>query len=217
MCGLYGFLGGAADVSLLAELAHLADLRGGHAHGWATATHQHRERGLFRPDSPLPAGTMIGHARLATSGAYDDLTCAQPIRVGEWTVAHNGTVPNVGAVVFRHRLTFPAVDSALLPELFNRADTLDGVIECLEDLTDGLPLALLALRRDGLVLAARRGHPLHAAQHPEGVYFCTALFAGAALLPDASVSVYQGGQTRTLPLSTGAHLKRHASGPRWSA
>lgn len=217
MCGLYGFLGDRADVGLLAELAHLADLRGGHAHGWATTTHDHKERGLFRPDCPLPTGTVIGHARLATSGAYDDLRCAQPLRAGSWSVAHNGTIPDVSAHVFRHRLTYPPVDSALLPELFHRADTLDGVVECLEDLTGGLPLALLALRRDGLLLAARRGHPLYAATLPEGTYFCTAPFPGAALLPDASAAVYHGGHTRALALSTGTHLKRHDGGPRWSA
>ena len=217
MCGLYGFLGDTADVGLLAELAHLADLRGGHAHGWATTTQEHKERGLFRPDCPLPTSSMIGHARLATSGAFDDLNCAQPIRAGAWTVAHNGTIPNVGTHVFRRRLTFPPVDSALLPEFFTRTDTLDGVIEALEELTAGLPLALLALRRDGLLIAARRGHPLHVATFAEGTYFCSASFPGSALLPDASAVVYHGGHARTLPLSAGTHLKRHASGPRWTA
>lgn len=215
MCGLYGFLGEQADAGLLAELAHLADSRGGHAHGWATPDQHHKARGLLRPDSPLPTGTMIGHARLATSGSYSDLDCAGPLISGMWRVAHNGTVPHFVQLAAERGWSPPKVDSALLPALLARMDSIDEITATIEEATRGVPLALLALRSDGLLVAARRGHPLYTAECTEGHYFCSLPFEGAKLLPDQSVHVYRGADLNALTLPSDVHLRRHAGGPQW--
>ncbi|MBB5234456.1 class II glutamine amidotransferase [Deinococcus budaensis] len=218
MCGLYGFWrsGGPPEADRLRGLALRAGTRGPHAHGHATQGGRHVALG---PVALSPLSTVvesvIGHARLATAGAHDDLACAQPFQVGPLFVAHNGTVPGASALAARHGLNpATASDSEVLALLLTRTDLRAGVATLLDTLAPGVPLALLVLTEDGQVVAARRGHPLHALTREEGTYLCSLPFPGSMPLPDATVTVYGSGEQ--YPLATTAHLRRHQGGPQWT-
>ncbi|WP_104990878.1 hypothetical protein [Deinococcus sp. NW-56] len=218
MCGLFGFWRGSGppEADRLRSLARAAGTRGPHAHGWATPGVRHVRLGPVNSAALSPVvDSVIGHARLATAGAHDDLACAQPLRAGSLHVAHNGTVPGAAALAQRHGFApETASDSEVLALLLTRTDLGAGVATLLDTLAPGVPLALLVLTDDGRVLAARRGHPLHALTREEGTYLCSLPFPGSSPLPDATVTVCGSGEQ--YPLATTAHLRRHQGGPQWT-
>lgn len=220
MCGLYGFHRRAAapDGALLRHLAALAGTRGPHAHGQATQAGRVVGLGPLDPAQlSTPVDSVIGHARLATSGAADDLTCAQPLHVGALFVAHNGTVPAAAFHALRHAVTLTTgSDSEVLARLLARAPHPSGWPSVLDLLTPGVPLALLALLPEGGMIAARRGHPLHALRRPEGTYLCSLPFDGSLPLPDQTVTHLDVDGVTAYPLSTTASLRAAAGGPQWT-
>ncbi|GAA5513624.1 hypothetical protein Dcar01_02368 [Deinococcus carri] len=220
MCGLFGFWrsGGPPEADRLRGLALAAGTRGPHAHGWATAGKRHVRLGPVDGAAlSTVVDSVVGHARLATAGAHDDLACAQPLQAERLFVAHNGTVPGAALLAERHGLApQTASDSEVLALLLARTDLGAGVTTLLDTVAPGVPLALLVLAGDGRVLAARRGHPLHALTRREGTYLCSLPFPGSAPLPDATVTVYGPGGAAQHPLSTTASLRRHTGGPQWT-
>lgn len=222
MCGLYGFVrgGGPPQADVLRHVAGLAGTRGPHAHGQAARGARHVAAGpLDAARLSVPqGGSLIGHARMATAGRHDDLSCAQPLQAGPLFLAHNGTVPGHRDHARRAGLTLQTdSDSEVLALLLAREATLIGAAEVLEQLTPGLPLALLALYPDGRVLAARRGHPLYALRAAEGTYLCSLPFGAAQPLPDASlVEFTPGGAEAVAALPSRASLRGNRGGPAWT-
>ncbi|MFC6660075.1 hypothetical protein [Deinococcus multiflagellatus] len=161
-------------------------------------------------------GSVIGHARMATAGHYQDLAAAQPLQAGRLFLAHNGTVPGHELLAAAHGLTLATgSDSEVLAQLLAQAGTLAGQAAVLEALTPGLPLALLALEGDTLT-SARRGHPLHVRRAPEGTYLCSLPFAGSEPLPDATVWHFGPQGEASHALATTADLRRNQGGPAWT-
>lgn len=98
MCGLFGFFGHRPDIDLLQTIAVLAAKRG--PDGWGVVTDLASERGMGR----LPAAIarcieanhfVIGHCRLATVPGTKHINACQPLRIGRYVMAHNGTVNNL--------------------------------------------------------------------------------------------------------------------------
>lgn len=97
MCGLFGFWGFKPDMGRIATAALLAARRG--PDGWGIVTDIASERGLGRLPAGLARGIaaerfVIGHFRLATVLGSKTIHDGQPLHVGRFVVAHNGTVPN---------------------------------------------------------------------------------------------------------------------------
>ncbi|MDR6753439.1 hypothetical protein [Deinococcus soli (ex Cha et al. 2016)] len=220
MCGLYAYhrRSGPPQADLLSHLATLAGTRGPHAHGHATAGQRHVAPGPVNPASlAAVTGSVIGHARMATAGHYQDLRAAQPLQTGALFIAHNGTVPAHRFHATAHGLTLQTdSDSEVLGQLLARAVTLAGVASLLDHLTPGLPLALLVLEADGSVTAARRAHPLHVRRDPEGTYLCSLPFAGSTPLPDQTVTRLDATGETSHPLSTTASLRAAQGGSAWT-
>ncbi|GHG35740.1 hypothetical protein GCM10017784_32220 [Deinococcus indicus] len=220
MCGVYGYhrRSGPPQADLLAHLAGLAGTRGPHAHGHAAAGVRHVALGPVNPAGlSTVVDSVIGHARMATAGHYQDLSCVQPLQAGALCIAHNGTVPAHCFHATTHGLTMQTdSDSEVLGQVLARAVTLAGVASLLDHLTPGLPLALLVLDADGSVTAARRAHPLHVRRSPEGTYLCSLPFPGSEPLPDQTVTRFAPTGETSHPLSTTASLRAAQGGPAWT-
>lgn len=96
--GLFGFFGDRPDPARLESAALLAAKRG--PDGWGILTERSSEVGMGR----LDAGTarridgerfVLGHCRLSTVIGTKHPGACQPIVVGRFAIAHNGTVANV--------------------------------------------------------------------------------------------------------------------------
>lgn len=220
MCGLYAYhrRSGPPQADLLAHLATLAGTRGPHAHGHATAGVRHVAPGPVNPASlAAVTGSVIGHARMATAGHYQDLRTAQPLQAGRYWVAHNGTIPGHRFHATTHAVTLQTdSDSELLAHLLPRAASLAGVASLLDLLTPGLPLALLTLDDQGVITATRRAHPLHVRRAPEGTYLCSIPFPGSEPLADQTVTRLDATGETSHPLSTTASLRAAQGGPAWT-
>ena len=130
-------------------------------------------------------------------------------------IAHNGTVPHHHQLAQQRGLTLhTTVDSEVLALLLSTATTPRDMAARLDEATAGAPLALLALHEDGRFLAARRGHPLHVLERPEGRYFCSLSFGQSLSVLDASVTLYTARNHTSLPLASHPR-SAHPGGPEW--
>jgi asparagine synthetase B (glutamine-hydrolysing) len=179
MCGLFGFIGRSAQGEVIRKLAFLASQRG--PDSWGVFSRGRwwdklRQSGKLDPaeigveDKQL----VIGHCRLATSGA---LGAIQPITCGEVVIAHNGNFYD--AIRFRPAF-FPRLktdcDSEVLGLAIDaesrKASLLRSVVSVMAKRLNCSPTAFLVARRRRLV-AFSQGLPLFQLRRQEGTYFCS--------------------------------------------
>ena len=201
MCGLIGFVstGGTVDLEYLHQLAALAERRGPHAFGFAWKTKHVEEPKLFKMPRPYSTASeklnlaasalsLIGHARLGTSGDIDKPEDCQPLHVGPILLAHNGTVSNFRDIALQRKLQLnTGCDSELLGQLIvGFTGSLQYRIErAIKEVGGEQPHALLVMTYTKSLIAFRRGHPLYEARRAEGIYLCSWPPDGSAkLLPE---------------------------------
>lgn len=196
MCGIFAFAGPAGpDSALLAEASRAAAQRGPHAHGWIArhadeqlTTTEHRVLGpayACKGGCRLEERTesrILGHSRLATFGAPDDLHGTQPLTHAGHVLCHNGNVYNAAQLAPGHHPS----DSAAVLRLYARRRALgDGPAAALSHVVavaEQTAWALVALDLTGEIVAHRHGLPLYRLTHPTGVYLSSVAFAGAELV-----------------------------------
>lgn len=180
MCGLFGFFGDGPDTETLSQAAMLASRRG--PDGWGVFTDFTYERGLGRLPAILARGIYaqrfaIGHCRLATVLGSKTPGDGQPIRVGRYVVAHNGTVGNAAEMQEAFDLR-PQTrnDSEVLALLMHRmpGSTDERLSATLETVDHGGHYAVAVADLDAMTIHLRaNGMPLWALRAPEGVYWCS--------------------------------------------
>lgn len=180
MCGLFGFFGHRPDMDTVAMAGVLAAKRG--PDGWGVLTDQAIERGLGRLPSTLARGIVaerfvIGHCRLATVLGTKQVTACQPLRVGRYVVAHNGTVGNVDDIqeAFGFRLA-TGNDSEAIGHLLGRlpGSTDERLTAALETIDHGGHYAVTVLDLELMTIHLRANCiPLWVHRAQEGVYWCS--------------------------------------------
>jgi len=189
MCGIFGFCASSPDslpdLDTIKLIGSYASRRGPDAWGIAAlssgSTLLHKSsRALTEELHGLnllaPYSAFIGHARLATSGTLQasSLRDAQPTTAGEYSLVHNGNVPNYRALQVRHELR-PLTDcdseTLVMMAAHSKLPRHQAWASALGNLRPS-PYAILALTPDGL-LASHYGLPLFHAVRAEGTYFCS--------------------------------------------
>jgi predicted glutamine amidotransferase len=203
VCGIFAYHGaGQADPELLTAAAVEAARRGPHGHGWVTrqpdgTLAEHRQLGPLNGDlaalREASATVILGHARLATSGAWDDPGCFQPVIIAGHAIAHNGNVYNAGELApgaptdtYALAIEYAALRAAGIPP--GQALT--------EDLARASQKAraVVVLDAGGGLYAHRRYHPLFALRGDGGVYVSSRPFHRASkLLPEVQVITLAAG------------------------
>lgn len=205
MCGLFGAFGNVSAVSeALVGVAAAASTRGPHAHGYVHATggkaHAVRRIGpvgavTLRELRALRGEAVVGHARLATTGAtaHANLDEVQPLPALDLFVAHNGRVPDHTRV---------AENFGLEPRTGNDSEVLGLLVASRpgdrspERLRAAVEAALAVLGTDvpgaglffapatGALVVARWGQPLYVQRHSAALILCSQPFMGGEELPD---------------------------------
>lgn len=181
MCGLFGFYGTQKpDQHTLARIAHLAAKRG--CDGWGVVTEFGSQHDLGRltnkaiRDLP-PSRMVIGHCRLATVLDTKRRSCCQPIRVGRFLVAHNGTVGNVTELADQYGFKLDSgVDSEAIGHVMaaKTGDIATRLAETLAEIDHSGHYALAILDADTQSIHLRaRNMPLFRLTTPAGVYWCS--------------------------------------------
>lgn len=180
MCGLFGFFGNGPDRDRVAMTALLAARRG--PDGWGIVTDIAGERGLGRLPAGLARGIaaerfVIGHCRLATVLGSKTINDGQPIIVGRYVVAHNGTVPNADDLqcVFGYQ---PQTrnDSETIGQLLHHlpGSTGERLTAALEAIDHGGHYAASVLDLCDMTIHLRASRmPLWVHRAPEGLYWCS--------------------------------------------
>lgn len=187
------------------EVAVAASRRG--PHGWgvvwtADARNEHRELGPLS-GSAWPfrrlagARGVVGHARLATSGAAASLRDTQPMARPSVAIAHNGNVYHHRGVAAGLGLATDC-DSELIAAVLEAAGWNDAGLRQAVGVIGSTPYALLAIGPDGQVAVSHRKQPMYAATRPEGVYFGQAPFPGAEPVSEGDIRVYTEGSMSTV-------------------
>ncbi|GAA4626939.1 hypothetical protein GCM10023196_037220 [Actinoallomurus vinaceus] len=174
MCGIFAYESSTPpDPELLVEAAVSASVRGPHGYGWVTRSPDsaHHELGPVDPGKvrELTAAVVLGHARLATVGDWQDVAQLQPITAAGHALAHNGVVHN-SAALGSHADT----DSMLLAHLYATlraaGHTPPDALTRLTKAASQQAWAIVVLDADGHLYAHRRYHPLYRHREADGVY-----------------------------------------------
>lgn len=180
MCGLFGFSGMWPDLKLLATAASLASKRG--PDSWGLMTDITMERGLGRLPEMLARGIVakrfaIGHCRLATVLGTKTLKNSQPLIVGRYVVAHNGTVANADELREAFGYT-PASrnDSEAIGQVMCRlpGNTDQRLDAALDTIDHGGHYAVAVFDLELMTIHLRANcMPLWVHRAPEGIYWCS--------------------------------------------
>lgn len=172
MCGLFGFFGShTPNIALLTLCATLAAKRG--PDGWGVVTEFTEKRDLGRltaqalRDIP-PSRVVIGHCRLATVPDSRRVSACQPIRVGKYVIAHNGTIANADEFPLSTGNDSEAIGHALVAANGNLNDALKIV-----DTGGNYALSVLNLETMQVCLRAKNSIPLWRHVSNEGTYWCS--------------------------------------------
>lgn len=180
MCGLFGFFGHRPDMHILADAALLAARRG--PDGWGIMTDHCIERGLGRLPAVLARSIVadrfvIGHCRLATVLGSKSIQDGQPIRVGRYVIAHNGTVANAEDLqdAFGYKPETRNDSEAIGRVMCRLPGTTDERLTAAIDTIDhGGHYALAVLDAElGTIHLRASGIPLWAHRTPDGIYWCS--------------------------------------------
>lgn len=180
MCGLFGFFGQMPDLDRLGDAAMLAAKRGPDA--WGIVTDVYSERGLGRLPESLARNIdarryVIGHSRLATVLGSKTLRDGQPLQVGRYVVAHNGTVANADELRQAFGYTpFTRNDSEAIGHLLCRlpGSTEERLTAALDTIDHGGHYAVTVLDTELMTMHLRAScMPLWVHRAPEGIYWCS--------------------------------------------
>lgn len=191
MCGIFAFVGRDPNPVLTADIVNGAARRGPHGHGWAIATG--RGTSITRRLGPLEAsaddivrdtaaisgpygngGILLGHARMATVGAWDNHDNLQPVIAGDITVAHNGVIANPDDL-YPNAPTDSIAFTRAYRILRNQMHT---PVQALEKLlaTAQQHAWVIVIADDNALYAHRQHHPLWQLASPDGVYLSSHRF-----------------------------------------
>jgi glutamine phosphoribosylpyrophosphate amidotransferase len=200
MCGIFAYHGTTApDPDLLTAAAMEAARRGPHGHGWVIRDDhgrltEHRRLGALNGDlTTLQATTgraVLGHARLATFGGWNDAQLLQPAVANGHAIAHNGNVYNAAQLIddvsYAGALaTDTRALTAAYAALRTAGHTPALALAAVLDRARQEAWAVVILDADGTLLAHRSYHPLYARTTATGVYVSSRPFHKASvLLPD---------------------------------
>jgi len=198
VCGIFAYTGPAApDPAVLADAATGAAQRGPHGHGWAghRVTPHYALGPLSVADTAAITGPrVIGHARLATTGAHDDPDGLQPISVCGHLVAHNGVITNPHELAGAppHGTDSRALAHAYAHHRSRGAPPVAALAFALVPARHDT-WAVVVLDASGVLVAHRHGLPLWQATHPTGAYLSSRPLATvpAMLVPPDQTLVLQ--------------------------
>lgn len=181
MCGLFGYYGSHnPDMSRLTGAALLAAKRG--PDGWGIVTQMDEFKDLGRLKASVVRDlcrdrVVIGHCRLATVIGTKRKACCQPLRVGRFVVAHNGTIANADELAARFGFCLQTgVDSEIIPHLLDiqTGTTFERIASVLDMVDHGGHYALTVFDRDTMQVHLRAsGIPLWRYVAQEGTYWCS--------------------------------------------
>jgi len=188
MCAIFGFVARGVsnpDLNTLGKIVRANIHRGQHAFGLAWIDrqgrlHSYKQQGRLTDRMGVlalarGARIIIGHLRHATHGEPSDNINNHPHPCdGGWMV-HNGVVSNYEGLVEYHDLTPTSeCDSEVIAQLIEYSDG-DGIMDrCVRAVryTRG-NLAIMGLWKPGVLIAVRRGNPLHWSDNTDGTYLAT--------------------------------------------
>lgn len=181
MCGLFGYFGPLGpETGLLSQIAALAAKRG--PDGWGVVTDVASEYGLGRLQPNMARGIeanfyAIGHCRLATVPGTKTIRACQPLRIGRYVLAHNGTVGNLGDLqdAFGIRLT-TGNDSEAIGQLMRLlpGSTNERLDAALDTIDHGGHYAVTVLDTElGTMHLRANCMPLYTRKQDEGFYWCS--------------------------------------------
>lgn len=188
MCSIFGYVARqnkSIDLGIVREIVSANISRGPHAFGfsWIDSVgtlRAYRQAGRLTDQMGAlsmarDARMLIGHLRYATHGSPADNINNHPHPCDGGWVVHNGVIRNDDELVKEYRLPMVSVcDSEVLALLIERSQgaRIERVVEGI-DKTEG-QLAMMGLwSRPGLLVAGRRGNPLHFGHHGTGTYLAT--------------------------------------------
>jgi len=173
MCGLFGVLPGNQEI--VRDLMLLSDSRGKEASGLITLS----ESGVQIYKQPVRVSALIkqehankllqqnnqaiiGHARLATNGQFNDNKNNQPVQFGSFVGVHNGIITNTKALWRKLKLKPKLeVDSEVIFALFEHYSPLIGLeatVDKIFRLIEGAAsIAVVSTRESKIILASNTG------------------------------------------------------------
>lgn len=209
MCGIFAYVGRDPNRMLVTDIVNGAARRGPHGHGWAVSTARGisitRRLGPLEPSADDiardtaalsgPSGTsgiLLGHARMATVGAWDNQDNLQPVIAGDITVAHNGVISNPDDL-------YPnaPTDSIALTRAYRiLRNQMHTPVQALEKLlaTAQQHAWVIVIADDGALYAHRQHHPLWQLDSPDGTYLSSHRFHFDAQPVPENKIVKWGGQ-----------------------
>ncbi|MCZ7478810.1 class II glutamine amidotransferase [Micromonospora sp. WMMC273] len=206
MCGIFAYAGSVPpETGHLAAAASGAARRGPHGHGWIARNpdgrhHLHTALGPLTHTAlhriPATATALLGHARMATVGRYDDPDALQPWLVNAadgrvHAVVHNGNVYNAdrlsdrpGAVTDSHALALAYADlraAGLTPPV---------AIKALVDRAQQHAWVIAVLDSDGRLYGHRHRHPLYTCTAGSGAVYWTSQPCCRTAVPLPELTVF---------------------------
>lgn len=195
MCGIVGATGDLDATSVLIEGLRRLEYRGYDSSGIAVRAADGALQRLRAPGklSELEAkltgsetgGTGIAHTRWATHGVPNEAN-AHPHRAGQVTLAHNGIIENFKTLreelIAAGRQFTSETDTEVVAHLLDDAlktglDIKAAFISVLKRLEGAFALVAIIDSAPDLLLGARRGAPLIAAQGEAGVFLASDIMA----------------------------------------
>lgn len=207
MCGIFAFHGRTPDPDLLAACINGASRRGPHGHGWAvldtSRSYMQRQLGTLADNTSRIVdacldldGTVLGHARMATSGSWNREENLQPFLVNETAIAHNGVIYNPDDLSVNAPTDTVAFTRAF-HELRATGLTKPQTVEKLLATAQQTAWAIAVADRDS-ILVHRHYHPLYVLQAANGVYLSSHRFhADAEPVPADTNFIYYIDRNRT--------------------
>lgn len=199
MCGIFGAVGDSINNMLLQEIAGEALKRGPQAYGIAWACtgddgiHRQVSAKQINPKKAFKdikgnCRAIIGNCRLATSGSFEDLLNNQPMLIEQTAVSHNGNVKHYLQIADEIGAELKSeCDSEIICHLINQV----GVKECINRLSEEVPMALLILQKNKIT-AFRKGQPLYVRSVNGCHYLCSRQFGGSVEIEEGVIMEFGG-------------------------
>jgi glucosamine 6-phosphate synthetase-like amidotransferase/phosphosugar isomerase protein len=191
MCGIFAFLGRDPEPGLLSACIKGASRRGPHGHGWtvcrATGTHTERHLGsldthtgdIIAECSGL-TGIVLGHARMATAGSWDNKDNLQPLPAGDAVVAHNGVIHNPDDLwpgTATDTIAFTRAYEVMRGSGMTAAQVLEKLLS-----TSQQHAWAIAIAENAQLIVHRHYHPLYYFPGSSGIYLSSYRFHPQAVL-----------------------------------
>lgn len=141
MCGIYGYIGKNPSIEILKKIALLTSYRGPHACGFATINKEGKtsiNKRLGKLEDNIDILNIngyigIGHNRLSTTGNIN-LSEAQPIKINDVIIAHNGILSNLKELVYKYKIKLnTSSDTEALLISFLKLGNIEKLIQEIKD------------------------------------------------------------------------------------